>query len=462
MFSISPEEVLNDPATQAAISRVTVSISSDEELDIDVHQPGIKPVVSDTPARAHELLSSNTSQSQLSTVGELLEHSINQREARSLDTQVVQEDKSQQTLSPTMIATVTDSHTKELLEEVLRCVATSQSEISAMNQLLHQHRQEQQLALVEMQQKVTEVETNLGQRVDDCLVTYSTRQDEKIEAGFCDRQLADKQHQDRLQQTVTTSLQNRVDRAIKQEVKNTVIPTINKIFNPVQEQINQTLVQKLTAADHLIKDNIAKMVKSKPIIDAIGQATSSILQRTLVATFQETFQSTVIPAFEGACQAMYKQMNDTFQRGTEDYVRQFQRCVTEQERQLQVAVDQIPHGVQPLIESCQRLKDSVVPAMSAAVQEAVEQNLAATMERMQHDIAEGLKATVHQEIAAIQSLKSGVRIDGPATRGKEQVKVKSLICIVEDVLAHPSLCACPLTSVSIGSLVATCERIKNS
>jgi hypothetical protein len=82
--------------------------------------------------------------------------------------------------------------------------------------------------------------------------------------------------------------------------------------------------------------------------------------------------------------------------------------------------------------------------------------------RMQHDIAEGLKATVHQEIAAIQSLKSGVRIDGPATRGKEQVKVKSLICIVEDVLAHPSLCACPLTSVSIGSLVATCERIKNS
>jgi hypothetical protein len=173
---ISPEEVLNDPATQAAISRVTVSISSDEELDIDVHQPGIKPVVSDTPARAHELLSSNTSQSQLSTVGELLEHSINQREARSLDTQVVQEDKSQQTLSPTMIATVTDSHTKELLEEVLRCVATSQSEISAMNQLLHQHRQEQQLALVEMQQKVTEVETNLGQRVDDCLVTYSTRQ----------------------------------------------------------------------------------------------------------------------------------------------------------------------------------------------------------------------------------------------------------------------------------------------
>jgi hypothetical protein len=37
-----------------------------------------------------------------------------------------------------------------------------------------------------------------------------------------------------------------------------------------------------------------------------------------VATFQETFQSTVIPAFEGACQAMYKQMNDTFQRGTED------------------------------------------------------------------------------------------------------------------------------------------------
>ena len=122
-----------------------------------------------------------------------------------------------------------------------------------------------------------------------------------------------------------------------------------------------------------------------------------------MASFQETFQSTVLPAFESACQAMYRQMNDTFQRGTEDCkpknndkcialliyccitfcldVRQFQRCVTEQEHQLQAAVDRIPHGVQPLIESCQSLKDSVVPAMSAAVQEAVEQHLGATMER---------------------------------------------------------------------------------
>lgn len=62
-------------------------------------------------------------------------------------------------------------------------------------------------------------------------------------------------------------------------------------------------------------------------------------------------------------------------------MRQFQRCVTEQERQLQAAVDRILQGVQPLVESCHGLKDAVVPAMSTAVQEAVEQHLAATLER---------------------------------------------------------------------------------
>ena len=53
--------------------------------------------------------------------------------------------------------------------------------------------------------------------------------EEKIDAGFRDQQLADKQRQDRLmstvQQSVATSLQGRVDRAVKQEIKNTVIPS---------------------------------------------------------------------------------------------------------------------------------------------------------------------------------------------------------------------------------------------
>ena len=140
MFSISPEEVLNDPATQAVISRATISIPSDDELNVDMHQSGIKPASLDTSARAHELLSSNHSQSQLSVVGEPLEHCVNQREeiqdmvdAGSLDTQMVQEDRSHQVLSPLMVATVTDSHTKVQCNRLYKYVVCTSQYISIMN-----------------------------------------------------------------------------------------------------------------------------------------------------------------------------------------------------------------------------------------------------------------------------------------------------------------------------------------
>ena len=44
---------------------------------------------------------------------------------------------------------------------------------------------------------------------------------------------------------------------------------------------------------------------------------------------------------------------------------------------------------------------------------------------MQHDVVEGVKEAVHQEVTAILPLRSDVQTDGPAaTRGKEQVKVR--------------------------------------
>lgn len=53
--------------------------------------------------------------------------------------------------------------------------------------------------------------------------------EKKIDAGFRDRQLADRQRTDRLvsavQQSVASSLQGRVDRVVKQEIKNVVIPS---------------------------------------------------------------------------------------------------------------------------------------------------------------------------------------------------------------------------------------------
>ncbi|XP_062501438.1 enhancer of mRNA-decapping protein 4-like isoform X2 [Corticium candelabrum] len=471
--NIPLENLLRDSAsadivddTMAQASKTGVADLITEGVTGSDDEPTTRPEVRDTTTlKELEIVFATSSQSVASVVNEQSEGAASQQIVRHLSSvpneQSEMEAEHLHILSSRSVAHG-DGRIKELLEELLRCVTASQTDAAHLSQLLYEQRQEQQSALADIQRKVSEVETSLGDRVDSLLAAYSAKQEMKIDASFQDRQLTDKQRQERLQatvqQSVTSALQGRVDRAVKMEIKNTVIPSINKIFSPVQEQINQTLAQKLTVADQLLRDNIAKMTKSKPVIDAISQSVGSILQTTLPAAFQQTFQSAVVPSFEAACQTMCKQMNDTFQKGTEEYVRHFQQCVNDQKSQLQAAVEQVPRGVQPLIDTCQRLKDDVVPAMSASVREAVEQHMAARMERMQLDIIENVKRAIQDGIAESMPLSSDVRTDMPSAMiGKEQVKANLLQLVADSKIAEAFQDA--LTSNDLDLVVLVCEAV---
>lgn len=88
------------------------------------------------------------------------------------------------------------------------------------------------------------------------------------------------------------------------------------------KSLKDDVTQKLTATDAVVRDSIGKMIKSKPIIDAIGhaagQAAASLATAEANAAYRESFQKIIAPSFESTARGLFTQMNDAFQRGTKE------------------------------------------------------------------------------------------------------------------------------------------------
>jgi hypothetical protein len=107
----------------------------------------------------------------------------------------------------------------------------------------------------------------------------------------------------------------KLEKLVKDELKQIVQPQLNKAVEPFKEQIPKEIVDKLQTIENVLKDNITKMFKSKTFMDNITQSLSQSLQSTIVNTYRDTFQKIIIPSFEKSCQNMYQQINQIFKKG---------------------------------------------------------------------------------------------------------------------------------------------------
>ena len=53
-------------------------------------------------------------------------------------------------------------------------------------------------------------------------------------------------------------------------------------------------------------------------MDTLGAAAASAIQGPIQTAYRDIFQSTVLPSFDKACQGLFMQVNESFQRGTKD------------------------------------------------------------------------------------------------------------------------------------------------
>ena len=87
-------------------------------------------------------------------------------------------------------------------------------------------------------------------------------------------------------------------------------------MNKIKDGMQMEVAQKLTVADTMMRENIGKMVKSKPVVDAIGASAAKAIATEAHAAYKQAFESVVVPSFENASRNLFSQMNDIFRKGT--------------------------------------------------------------------------------------------------------------------------------------------------
>lgn len=81
-------------------------------------------------------------------------------------------------------------------------------------------------------------------------VSLTSNLAQRLEKALREKHSGDKKRHEQLQstlsQTLTTTLSGKLDKAVKAEVKNAVVPSVQKVLNALQEQLNTTLAQVCT------------------------------------------------------------------------------------------------------------------------------------------------------------------------------------------------------------------------
>ncbi|XP_064640360.1 enhancer of mRNA-decapping protein 4-like isoform X2 [Lineus longissimus] len=237
---------------------------------------------------------------------------------------------------------------------------------------------------------------HLNQRLDD----HTQQQQNILRDAISERQQSDRQKNERLSQQVTNAVTGKIDKAIKAEMKNTVVPIVQKTLDPIKDQLHNEMAQKLTAADALMKDNISKLVRSKQTIDSIGQAAASAIQGPLNATYRESFQNTVIPGFERATQNLFRQLNDTFQKGTKDYIQQLESQLEKIQRKQQSARDPFMSQLQTSLDTFQTTAEQLQESVMGCVKKEIERHVYGSVNRIQDQLSNQVRDIVKHELEA--------------------------------------------------------------
>ncbi|XP_048253364.1 enhancer of mRNA-decapping protein 4-like isoform X2 [Haliotis rufescens] len=253
-----------------------------------------------------------------------------------------------------------------------------------------------------LQEQMQRIEDVMTSRIERVLTQHLGRQTQTLQDVMTRTEGRHRQEQERLQTTVTQSVSqaitNNLERAVRAEMKNTVVPTVTKILDPVKDQLHQDLAHKLTATDVLLKDNIAKMVRSRQTVEAIANATGSAIQAPIQAAYREAFQNMVVPSFERASQSMFLQVNEAFQRGTTEYAGQLEGHLERIRQRHQESRDPIVKQLQSLVDNFQvtsgEMKTEILNTLQSELNTSLQNALANLQEKTLNHVREAVKEEV--------------------------------------------------------------------
>ncbi|XP_034033154.1 enhancer of mRNA-decapping protein 4 isoform X2 [Thalassophryne amazonica] len=261
----------------------------------------------------------------------------------------------------------------------------------------------QQRELADLRGQIEAVQSSILTQVERVMANYQEQEQFRLERLLSERQNQQQQLQEQLIQQLSHSLcstlTNRMDKVLRDEMKKTVPQTVSKSLEPVTGQLNSTIAAKMTAVEGVLKENVCKMVKSKNTTDAIGRATAEAMQGPIQSAYKDTFQSIVLPVFERGCQSMFQQINDSFKQGTQEYIQQLETHIKSRKQREQESRDPVIGQLQQMIDSFQNSTDQLASNVTASVRAEVQHQVQMMMGNMQESIISHVQRVVKGEVS---------------------------------------------------------------
>ncbi|XP_077144241.1 enhancer of mRNA-decapping protein 4 isoform X3 [Ranitomeya variabilis] len=271
----------------------------------------------------------------------------------------------------------------------------------------------QQKELSELRQNQTELmqriidhlnsaQNSIIGRMEHVMDAQQQQEQRRLDRILSDGQQRNSQLQEYLLQQLSHSLSgslcNRLDKTVREEFKKSIPQCISKSLDPVTGQLGSTIGAKLTSVEGSLKENIAKMVKSKSITDAIGRSVADALNITIHTAYREAFQHTTLPAFEKGCQSMFQQINSSFKQGTQEYLQQLENHLKTQKAIDQQISEPLVAQLQQLMDSLQSTTDQLSSNLSGNVRTEVQQQLHIAVANMQDSILCQVQRIIKEEV----------------------------------------------------------------
>uniref|UniRef100_A0A8D8YEX7 Enhancer of mRNA-decapping protein 4 n=1 Tax=Cacopsylla melanoneura TaxID=428564 RepID=A0A8D8YEX7_9HEMI len=143
-------------------------------------------------------------------------------------------------------------------------------------------------------------------------------------------------------QSVQNIISDKVQSLIMTQFNTTVLPALLESMTPLKNQLRSELSQKLTATDHLLKENLSKVVQSKTVLDTITSAVLQNLQSNMRDCFKEYFRKSV-QDYQKCSHTMFKQLSETYEQGVRAILAELTQSSEGVRKQTLECVSQVHH-----------------------------------------------------------------------------------------------------------------------
>ncbi|XP_073987799.1 enhancer of mRNA-decapping protein 4 homolog Ge-1 isoform X2 [Rhodnius prolixus] len=202
--------------------------------------------------------------------------------------------------------------TNNKLKEIEHTINSLKGDMSALTQALQNHSSEIQILREELRLSKANSDNTILKAISEG----------SLRCGLDQERLASQ-----IIKEVQCAVLSNVLPQVTMEFKNNIKKDVNETLIDLKEIIHTELSQRLTLTDQALKENLQKMVRSKPIVDLLASSLTGAASASMEQLYKDTFVKVAVPLFENACSTMFNQINEALTQG----LKEFQKDVKEAE-----------------------------------------------------------------------------------------------------------------------------------